>query len=72
DKQAAIADYNQAIKFNPNFAYAYHRRGLTYDVLGNKSQAISDLHQAVKIYQEKGGNEEWLKKAQDIIGELQQ
>ena len=72
DKQAAIADYNQAIKINPNHAYAYHRRGLIYGDLGDKFQAISDFQQAVKLYQQQGGNEQYLNTAQDNLRKLQQ
>ncbi|MTJ06427.1 tetratricopeptide repeat-containing serine protease family protein [Anabaena sp. UHCC 0204] len=72
DKQAAITDYNQAIKINPNDAYAYHGRGNAYAALGDKFKAISDFQQAVRLYQQQGGNEKWLKIAQDRIRELQQ
>ena len=72
DKQGAIDDYNLAIKFNPNYAYAYHGRGHVKSALGDKQGAIADFQQAVKLYQQQGGNEYWLRIAQDRIRELQQ
>jgi tetratricopeptide (TPR) repeat protein len=72
DKQGAIDDFNQAIKRNPNLAEHYIGRGLAYAVLGNKLQGISDLQQAAKLYQQQGGNEESLRKVQNIIKKLQQ
>jgi serine/threonine protein kinase len=71
DKQAAITDYTQAIKINPNYARAYYNRGVDYSNLGDKQAAIADFQQAVKLYQQQGGNEKWLKIAQDRIRELQ-
>ncbi|MDM3852007.1 MAG: tetratricopeptide repeat protein [Aphanizomenon gracile PMC627.10] len=49
DKQGAIDDYNQAIKFNPNLAQAYYNRGIVRDDLGDKQGAIDDYNQAIKF-----------------------
>ncbi|TRU98479.1 MAG: tetratricopeptide repeat protein, partial [Microcystis wesenbergii Mw_QC_S_20081001_S30D] len=45
DKQGAIADYNQAIKLKPDYAYAYFIRGLAKYDLGDK-QGAKDFRQA--------------------------
>jgi tetratricopeptide (TPR) repeat protein/S1-C subfamily serine protease len=49
DKQGAIDDFNQAIKFNPNLALAYYNRGIVRYELGDKQGAIDDFNQAIKI-----------------------
>ncbi|WP_236104020.1 tetratricopeptide repeat-containing S1 family peptidase [Sphaerospermopsis reniformis] len=49
DYQGAIALYNEAIKFNPNFAQAYYNRGSVRNDLGDKQGAIDDFTQAIKI-----------------------
>ncbi len=49
DKQAAIDNYNQAIKINPNYAEAYNNRGNVRNDLGDKQAAIDDYNQAIKI-----------------------
>ncbi len=49
DYQGAIADYNQAIQLNPNYADAYIGRGTTQDILGNKQGALDDYNQALRI-----------------------
>ncbi|QSV71128.1 MAG: tetratricopeptide repeat protein [Aphanizomenon flos-aquae KM1D3_PB] len=49
DKQGAIEDYNQAIKFNPNLAQPYYNRGNVRNELGDKQGAIEDYNQAIKI-----------------------
>ena len=44
--QASIL-FTQAIDKNPEFAQAYYQRGLSFDGMGEKSQAIKDYKQAV-------------------------
>ena len=35
----ALAAYEQAIRFDPNYAFAYHNKGLALDKLGKSSEA---------------------------------
>lgn len=59
NNQAAIEDYNQAIKFNPNYAIAYSNRGLARSVLGDKQAAIEDYRQAANLYKQQGQESEY-------------
>jgi tetratricopeptide (TPR) repeat protein len=54
DKRGAIANYDQAIKLNPNLADAYYKRGLVQSELGNKKAAIADFQKAANLYQKQG------------------
>jgi tetratricopeptide (TPR) repeat protein len=47
--EKAIADYNQAIKLNPNDASAYYNRGLAHYYLKEYEKAIADYNQAIKL-----------------------
>ncbi|PZV22794.1 MAG: hypothetical protein DCF12_20155, partial [Snowella sp.] len=49
DYQGAIADYNQAIKLNPDYALAYCNRGNSKVNLGDYQGAIADYNQAIKL-----------------------
>ena len=49
DFQGAIADYNEAIRLNPNYAEAYIYRGAVYFLLGEPQKAIADFNQAIRL-----------------------
>lgn len=49
DYNRAIADFNQAIKLDPDFADAYNGRGITYYFLKQFDRAIADFSQAIKL-----------------------
>jgi len=50
NKQKAINDFTQAIQINPQYAAAYHQRGLVEDEQNKKSQ---DFHVARDLYFQK-------------------
>jgi lipoprotein NlpI len=45
----AIADYDQAIQLNPNYATAFTNRGRAYTNKGEYDLAISDYDQAIRL-----------------------
>jgi len=47
--EQAIADYDQAIALDPEFAIAYLNRGLTYFEIGEYEQALADYDQAIVL-----------------------
>ncbi|MFZ4728522.1 MAG: tetratricopeptide repeat protein [Pseudanabaena sp.] len=49
DKKGAIADYNEAIRLNPNDANAYNKRGIVKSDLGDKQGAINDFNEAIRL-----------------------
>src|SRR4051812_1969742 len=46
---AALADYNTAIKLNPNNATAYNGRGNIHYAQGKKNLALSDFNKAIAL-----------------------
>ena len=51
---AAIADFSASIDIDPNYAPAYFQRGKVYERLGDRTGAISNYHQAAKLYLDRG------------------
>jgi tetratricopeptide (TPR) repeat protein len=49
DFKGAIADFNQALRINPNFAEAYRSRGVARSELDDVQGAITDCFQALHI-----------------------
>ncbi|MCB9460989.1 MAG: tetratricopeptide repeat protein [Anaerolineaceae bacterium] len=45
----AIRDYSEAIRLNPQYAYAYNNRGVAYRNLEQYEQAIADYDQAIQL-----------------------
>ena len=45
----AIMLYDEAIKLNPNYASAYHYRGVAYRALGNHTKAQADFKKAKEL-----------------------
>ena len=45
----AIRDYDQAIRLNPNLAFAFQKRGFVYFVKGENDRAIRDYNQAIAL-----------------------
>jgi predicted Zn-dependent protease len=45
----AIQDLDQAIRLDPNLAWAFNNRGLVYNAKGQYDRAIQDFDQAIKL-----------------------
>jgi len=56
DQEGAIADYNQALKINPELAEAFANRGAAYIRQTEYSKALAELDQALAMDLEQPGN----------------
>lgn len=71
DYAQAIADYTEAIKYDPRYPISYNNRGVAYFKTGDNDRAIADYTEAIKLnpkvaspyanrgraYREKGDND---------------
>jgi len=49
DLKQAVADYDEAIKADPQQGAAYNNRGIAYAALGSYDRAITDYDEAIKL-----------------------
>lgn len=64
--QAALVDYNAAIRINPQFVNAYAGRGHVYYSLNDHRKALQDWHQAIAIAPYMSGLlKKWIKAANE-------
>ena len=54
DYQGAITDQTQALTHNPQLAEAYEARAKLYWQLGQPTQAVNNLQQAVSLFEQQG------------------
>ena len=47
--EEALAEYNESLRLDPNFAVAYFNRGQTYFALGQPQKAVQDYAEAIRL-----------------------
>lgn len=47
--EQAIAEYNEALRLDPQHARAYNKRGIAYDGPGEHQRAIEDYNEAIRL-----------------------
>ena len=48
-RDAAIADFSEAIRLDPSYANAFYARGLVYQAKGDVDRAIGDFNEAIRL-----------------------
>jgi tetratricopeptide (TPR) repeat protein len=51
EAEQALADFSKAIELKPDYAEAWHNRGVVHEALGNKRAAEKDLAEATRLRQ---------------------
>jgi tetratricopeptide (TPR) repeat protein len=64
-----MADFNEALRINPNFADTYYNRGIAFARQRNKKGAVADFQKAATLYQQQG-NQESYKAVQKLVEQL--
>ena len=64
--QEAIAEYDEAIRLDPQYADAYYNRGLVYEAEGKKAEAIADFEQHITLTNDRQS----IKRSRQLIEEL--
>jgi len=49
DNEHAIAEYSEAIRFDPKYPIAYNNRGVAYSANGDNDHAIADYTEAIRL-----------------------
>ncbi len=73
DVAGALTNYDRAIALKPNYALAYLNRGIMHERAGNRTQAVTDLRQAAKLFQSIGQIDRYnraIKMIKDIQSEV--
>jgi tetratricopeptide (TPR) repeat protein len=52
----AIEDYDQAIRLDPKYAYAYYNRGNAYKKIGQHANVADDYNKYLQIHGNKDGD----------------
>ncbi|WP_017316966.1 tetratricopeptide repeat protein [Mastigocladopsis repens] len=66
DYDLAIADYNAAIKLDPNSVYAYYYRGLVYKNQGSKDKAVADFKKVLELNKDRDLSQRASKQLQEL------